>query len=241
MTAEVLKDGGEFIVDQLHTICQLVYKERHAPSQWTSSLIVPLPKKGQLMSNYRGISLMSIAAKVFNRVLLNRIRKPVDKILRKNQAGFRTSRNCIQQINILRRIMEGAKLNSKPLYITFVDFKKAFDSVNRSMMFFILRHYGIPEAIVSAIRVLYDNSTSRVLINGQMSESFAVNTGVLQGHVLALFHFIIVIDYISKLSAQDFEYRTHKGTSHPSDSVRQTTRQIERKINDLAFADDIAY
>ncbi len=60
MTAEALKNGGEFIVDKLHEICSAVFNEKFAPKQWTSSIIIPLPKKGdiQLMSNYRGISLM---------------------------------------------------------------------------------------------------------------------------------------------------------------------------------------
>jgi hypothetical protein len=109
MTAEVLKDGGKFFVRQLHTICQLVYDNQYVPSQWTSSLIIPLPKKGniQLMTNYRD-SLISIAAKVYNRVLLNRIRKTIDAMLRKNQAGFRMGQNCTQQIHFLRRIMDGA-------------------------------------------------------------------------------------------------------------------------------------
>jgi hypothetical protein len=216
ITAEVFTDGGRFIVDQLHNICQQVYKEKHAPSQWTSSLIVPLPKKGnlQLMTNYRGISLMSIAAKVYNRILLNRIRLPIDSLLRKNQAGFRTGRSCIQQIHILRRIMDGANIDATPLFITFIDFKKAFDSVDRDMMFAILRHYGIPEKIVNAIRVLYDHSTSRVYVDGQTSQPFDITTGVLQGDVLAPFLFIIVIDYISKRSAGDHGFITHKGNTN---------------------------
>lgn len=53
MTAEVLKDGDDFIVDELLYICQMVYENCHAPTQWTSNLIIPLPKKGnrQLMTN----------------------------------------------------------------------------------------------------------------------------------------------------------------------------------------------
>ena len=51
---------------------------------------------------------MSLAAKLYNRMVLNRIRTPIDAILRKNQAGFRTGRSCIQQIHILRPIMDGA-------------------------------------------------------------------------------------------------------------------------------------
>ena len=91
MTAEVLQTAGAFIVDEINTICQLVFKERHAPTQWTSSMMIPLPKKGnlELKTNFRGICLTSIAAKVYNRVILNRIREPIDAILRRNQAGFR--------------------------------------------------------------------------------------------------------------------------------------------------------
>ena len=57
--------------------------------------------------------------------------------------------------------MEGAEFDQEVLFITFVDFKKAFDSVDRDMMFAILRHYGIPQSIVAAIRSLYDKSSSR--------------------------------------------------------------------------------
>ena len=103
MTAEVLKEGGDFIVDQLTIICQLVYQQQKTPFQWTSSLIVPIPKKGniELMTNFRGISLMSIAAKVYNQVFLIRIRTQIDAKLRKNQAGFRSGRSCVEQIHKL--------------------------------------------------------------------------------------------------------------------------------------------
>jgi hypothetical protein len=200
------------------------------------------------MTNYRGISLMSIAAKVFNRVLLNRIRDPIDKLLRNNQAGFRRRRGCNQQIHILRRIMEGAYTQDISLYATFIDFKKAFDSIDREMMFAILRHYGIPAEIVNAIRVMYDKSKSQVYVGGELSEPFKITTGVLQGDVLAPFLFIIVIDYISKQSACDFGYLTHKGSAPtqqkqarpPRACAKKPKESPERKLNDLSFADDIS-
>ena len=65
--------ASKFTVEQLHTICQRVYNECHALTQWTSGLIIILPKKGnlQLMTSYRGITLMSMAAKVYNNGFIN--------------------------------------------------------------------------------------------------------------------------------------------------------------------------
>ena len=122
---------------------------------------------------------MSIAAKVYNKILLNRIRSQIDPILRKNQAGFRKGRSCAQQTHILRRIMEGFQSKQLPLCVTFIDYKKAFDSIDRKVMFAVLRHYGILEKVVNAISVLYKNSKSVVSVDGNISESFDVTTGVL--------------------------------------------------------------
>ena len=96
ITAEAVQNGGDAMIDVVHRFCAEVYSSLTPPNQWTTSVIVPLPKKGDLsqMTNYRGISLLSIAAKVYNKILLNRIRDHVDPILRKNQAGFRPGRSC---------------------------------------------------------------------------------------------------------------------------------------------------
>ena len=233
IVSEILKNGGEFIRSEIHQICSIVYEKHEAPKQWTSNLIVPIPKKGnpQLMGNYRGISLMSIAAKVYNKILFNRIVPIVDGILRRNQAGFRKNRSCTQQIHILRRIIEGATAKQIPFFITFIDFKKAFDSISRDVMFAILRNYGVPYKIVQAIKVLYDDSTSQVYVNGKLSKEFKVTTGVLQGDVLAPSLFIIVIDYVMKRSEKEFGFITH---------LRTCRRNLDKKLNDLDYADDIA-
>ena len=128
--------------------------------------------------------------------------------------------------------MEGFKEYQLPLIVTFVDFKKAFDSINRSMMFSILRHYGIPQTLVDAIQVLYTNSSSAVMVDGSLSASFNVTTGVLQGDVLAPFLFIILVDYLlGKASEPDTGVMT---------CPRKSSRYPAKILNDLDFADDIA-
>jgi hypothetical protein len=120
-----------------------------------------------------------------------------------HQAGFRLGRSTVNQIHSLSRILEAVNSKKIPLNVIFVDFKKAFDSINRQMMFAILLHYGIPEKIVTAITKLYDQSRGTVLINGKLSDPFDISTGVLQGDVLAPFLFVIVVDYVITKSEKE--------------------------------------
>ena len=101
-----------------------------------SKLFTSLPKKSDLSitKNYRGITLNPIAATIYNLMLLNRIRTEIDPILRKNQNGFRKNRSTTGQILTIRRILEGVKDKHLPLTLLFIDFSKAFDTINRKMM-----------------------------------------------------------------------------------------------------------
>ena len=93
-------------------------------------------------------------------------------------------------------------------------------------MFAILRHYGIPEKIVAAIRVLYDKSKSQVFVNGDLSDPFDITTRVLQGDVLAPFLFIIVMDYVIKQSSGNFGYITHDGDKNETRRETRRTTQL---------------
>ncbi|KAL5479252.1 hypothetical protein EMCRGX_G022749 [Ephydatia muelleri] len=88
--AELLIYGGEQALTFLHTICTEVWSSEMIPKEWVDSIIVPLPKKGnlQLCDNWRGISLLSVAGKVFARVLANRITPVAESILDETQCGF---------------------------------------------------------------------------------------------------------------------------------------------------------
>ena len=117
-----------------------------------------MPKSGGLSVtfNYRGISLSSLVAKTFNRILLNRIRPHLDDKLRPNQCGFRENRSTIEQILALIRIVEGINAEKNlPARVTFIDFKKAFDTIHRGKMLKILKAYGSPEIVIDAIQDSY--------------------------------------------------------------------------------------
>ena len=231
--AEVWKidDFQEFLLES----CNCVYNQESI-RRWREGCILPFPKKGNLSitKNYRGITLTPIAAKIYNLMLLNRIRPVIDPILRKNQNGFRTNRSTSGQILTIRRILEGVKAKKLPITLLFIDFAKAFDSIGRLKMENILIIYGIPKDIVNAIMMLYRNTSAMVRSPDGDTPYFEITTGVLQGDTLAPYLFIICLDYILKHSIDD---NINLGFTL---SQRRSSRHPAIHITDIDYADDIA-
>ena len=164
--------------------------------------ILPFPIKGdlRLAKNYRGITLTSIAAKVYNAPLCNRIEPKIYYVLRKNQNGFWRNRSTTSQIFTIRRILEGVGSKNLQTTILFVDFTKAFDSIHRGKMEQILLAYGLPKETVAAIMLLHRNTKVKVRTPDGDTDYFNIVTGVLQGDTLAPYLFIICLDYVLRTS-----------------------------------------
>ena len=143
--------------------CNAVHNENPI-DRWMKGCILPFPKKGDLglAKNYRGITLTSIAAKIYKALLRNRIEPKIDNILKKNQNGFRRNRSTTSQILTIRRILEGVRAKNLQATLIFVDFTKAFDSIHRGKMEQILLAYVIPKETVAAITILYRNTKVKV-------------------------------------------------------------------------------
>ena len=143
--------------------------------------IPPFLKKDDLglAKNYRGITFISIAAKIYNALLRNRIEPKIDNILRKNQNGFQRNRSTTSQILTIRRILEGVQTKNLQATILFVDFTKAFDSIHRGKMEQILLAYDVQKETVAAITILDRNTKVKVRSSEGDSEYFDIVAGVL--------------------------------------------------------------
>jgi hypothetical protein len=226
--AEMLKADLDIATTVLVDLFDYIWDTNTIPCDWTTGLIVKLPKKGNLQNcdNWRGITLLSIPSKIFCRILLRRIDSAIDSRLRQEQAGFRKGRGCIDQIFALRNIIEQCLEWNAPLHINFIDFRKAFDSVHRDTLWKILESYGIPEKIITLINLFYKNFECSVITGNKTSEPFPVNTGVRQGCILSPMLFLITIDWVMRQTT--------------SDKARGIQWTLLSHLEDLDFADDLA-
>ena len=152
--------------------------------------ILPFLKKGELelAKNYRGITLASITAKIYNDLLRNYIESKIDNILRKKQNGFRSNRSTTSQIMTIRRILEGVLEKNLQATILFVNFTKAFDSIHRGEMEQILLAYGVLKETAATITTLYRNTKVKVRSPVGDTEYFDNVAGVLQASPILLYH-----------------------------------------------------
>ena len=185
--AELLQTGGETMIDVLLNICNKIWQTGEWPTPWTQSLVITLPKKGNLLQcqNYRTISLISHASKVMLKILLNRLTPQAETIKAEEQAGFRAGRSTAEQIFSLRILCERYLQHQQDLFHVFVDFKKAFDKVWHAALWSTMKLYNINTNLIKAIESLYSKATSAVCYNGSVGEWFKTTVGVRQGCLLS--------------------------------------------------------
>ena len=205
----------------LVNLFRTLWEQEKVIKTWKQGLVVKIPKKCDLTEcrNSRGITLIYVPNKVFGRVLIDKIRHGVKSKLRDEQAGLRSGRGTVEQIFILRKIIEQVVEWQATLYITCVDFENSFDLVHRESLWKIMESYGIPRKIIHMVQMLDENSECVLLDEGEESEWFKVKTGVKQGYIRSGFISLKVVDWINKTGIR---------------------WNFTSKLEDLDYADDIA-
>jgi hypothetical protein len=201
-------------------------------------------KKGdvEICDNYRGISLLSIPSKVLAKILYQRIETKVESQLHEAQCGFRKGRGCVDQIFNLKECISLARQKGKSLYMCFVDLRKAYDSVNRDLLWKAMREYGVSEKIIKIVNSLYENTRAKVRVKGKLSEFLSLKTGVKQGCVLSPLLFNIFIDWVvrkvmNNVGNTGIEIRYSKQRKWLHLKGKELTEKI--LVNMLMYADDM--
>ena len=177
-------------------------------------------------TKYRGISLLSVPAKVFAHICLTSMKKTIFVKQRHKQSGVIPGRSTLDRIIAIRLLAERRHEYRQPLYAAYIDLRAAFDSLDRNSLWNIRKTIGIPPKLVEMIKTLYSSAQSVVRVNGTISEAFSISSGVHQGCVLAANLFNTATDRILNNTTQVLTFGVNYDYSG-------------QLITDLDYADDI--
>ena len=212
------------------------------PVDWAVGEIVPLFKKGDKNKpgNYRGITLLSCLGKVFTSCINERLACYVEEegILNEEQAGFRPGYCTADHIFTLHTLLDMYLNKRKRLYCAFIDFKKAFDTVDRVLLWKKLASVGINGRLLNVVHNIYKLAKSYVRNNGKISNTFLCNIGVRQGENLSPLLFAMYLNDLSQFLSNKV-----KGLVDLSQDIKDLASdddvEVFLKLYLLLYADDI--
>lgn len=224
------------------------------PDELKDSILVPLYKgKGSKadLNNYRGLALLSHISKLFERILCTRLVVYFDSIEGANpnsQFGFMAGRGVADAILIDRLVTANALDKGVPLYKVYVDFVKAYDRVDRELLWKVLEKRKVPAVIISLIRSFHEGASAAVRVDGSLAEPFTLSVGLKQGSSLSPLLFNIFLGAIMEEVQQQFSARSHRlgvpmkqgvdsGFLEYSDP---TVEVATHYLTEILFADDMA-
>ena len=141
----------------------------------------PKERQCQECSHYCTITLISYASKVMFKILQARLQQYMNWELPDVQAGFRKGRGTRDQIANIHWIIEKAKEFQKNIYLSFIDYAKAFDCVDQNKVWKILKEMGLSDHLTYLLRNLYTDQEATVRTGPETMDWFQLGKGVHQG------------------------------------------------------------
>lgn len=174
------------------------------PKSWSKGVIAPVPKpKGNpsTMDDYRGITVGKAISKLYSLVIMKRLDTWAETsgFRAAGQAGFREEKGTADNIFILSHLVEKYRAQHRPIYAVFIDFRKAYDCIDRNVLWDCLKQMGLHGNILSSIMGMYREVPLSVRVKGEQGNSFTSEVGVKQGDPLSPLLFGLLIDHIENI------------------------------------------
>ena len=169
------------------------------PTHWSIGAIAPVPKpKGDanVMDDYRGITVGSAISKLYALVIMQRMDAwaEINGYRASTQFGFRRDMGTTHGVFMLRHIIDKYASAKKPVFTAFIDFRKAYDRVDRNLLWRCLERLGMHGDCLKSLKEMYADVQVQVRVNGKRGHAFTSDVGVKQGDPLSPLLFGLFID-----------------------------------------------
>jgi hypothetical protein len=186
---EIIKALPPQCQDMLFLFFQHCYKQRKIPTYWKHSKTILLHKKDNPihLTNYRPIALANTIYKFYTSTLTALLTSYGEqhRLLHFSQEGFRPQRNTTRQIQMIIAALEDARLTNKDIYLTYIDFRNAFGSIDHTRLLALMEDLGFPLDAVEIVGNIYTNSTTS--FSGShfgITPPIQISRGTIQGDTL---------------------------------------------------------
>ena len=188
ITNELLRHDS--VIKLLQCLFNICIKLKIVPGEWRKAIIHPIPKTKDFTMDplkYRGLALQSCIFKIYSNIINTQVVERLEKydVFTDLQNGFRKNWSCQHHIftllMLIRNTLKVRKFKSR-VFGAFIDFRKAFDYIDRDLMLLSLSENGIKGPILETIRQIYSCTSNVIRLNGAYSEKFDSTKGVLQGN-----------------------------------------------------------
>ena len=204
LSAQVIKSTRLFLIDPLVFICNLSLTTGVFPDQLKIAKVIPLYKNDdpKIFSNYRPVSVLPVISKILERLMYNILIKYLNdnKILYSFQFGFRQNHSAVMALITLVDKISKALENGEFAIGLFLDFSKAFDTINYDVLFMKLFHYGVRGCALDWFMSYLTNRKQYVVYNGACSNLKPITCGVPQGSILGPLLFLIYVNDLAYVS-----------------------------------------
>ena len=185
---ELLKHLPASMQDAIHQLFVLMWMTGTTPDACKESETILLHKKNDetMLENYRPIALANTMYKLWTGLIQECLNMYADhyNILSSSQEGFRRYRNTMRQLHTLMNVLSDAKVSEQKLFMLYIDFSSAFNTIDHDKLLQIMYDLGFPTDAINVIEDLYTNATTRIKLAMGKTGAIHINRGTIQGDSL---------------------------------------------------------